>query len=451
MLKTLLLAAAFLQLAGCAALDPNDVWTRRYGHAAPANGQPLDAATRAQAFDFVWKRVRDGYVDPKLRGVDWTAVGEQYRPIALAAPGDDVFWHTLDRMTGELGDAHTRVMSARQYTYHKNKQAYTLGLRVRELNGELVVVAVGKDSPAARQGIVVGNILLEIDGKPALPWWQTTLAQTRKNSTERARQITVSRLLNSGSSDAPGQSVDLTLAGNDAKPFKTTVARTIVPLKPSVSSKILPSGYGYLNLSAFDLKLRDDIKVAMARIKSAPGIMIDLRGNGGGLLGIAASLMGGLVEGKVAAGKTLTRTGKPITAFLGLVDISKPELFITGQRDPYRGKVVVLLDDGSASASEMTAAILQGLGRAKVVGETSCGCLLGYLGLTNVPGGGAMAYSELDFEPPGGGRVEGKGVVPDVPVQLTRANLVAGKDAVVDAATALLDQMTGKAKVAAAP
>jgi carboxyl-terminal processing protease len=314
-----------------------------------------------------------------------------------------------------------------------------------------VVVNVRKDSPAALQGIVAGNTLLAIDGKPAMQWWQATLAQTRKNSTERARQNTVGRVLNAGSPEAPSQTVELKLAGNDGTPFTATVARTIVPVKPSVSSKILPSGYGYLNLSAFDAKLGGEIRTAMAKIRSAPGIMIDLRGNGGGSQAIAAGLMGAMVEGKIQAGKTLTRTGKPITAFMGLLDLSKPEFVLTGQRDPYRGKVVVLIDDGSASASELTAATLQGLGRAKVVGETSCGCLLGYLGLTNVPGGGAMAYSELDFEPPGGGRIEGKGVVPDVPVQLTRANLVAGKDAVLDAATTLLDQMTGKATVAVAP
>lgn len=438
MFKSLLLAAAFLQLAGCAVLDPNDVLTRRLGNAAPANGQPLDMRTREQAFDFVWNRVNDRYVDPQLRGVNWKAVGQQYRPLALAARHDDMFWDTLDRMTGELGDAHTRVMSSQQYTYYKNKQFYTLGLAVREMNGELVVVRVGKESPAAQAGIVAGAVLLEIDGKPATQWWQATTAASRKNSTERARQKSVLRVLNAGHPDAPSATLALRVQGLDGSAFATTLTRAIAQDKPSVSSKILPSGYGYLRLSAFDDRIKGDLVKQLSSLRSSPGIVIDLRGNGGGKQHIAQTLMNTLVEGKVAAGKTLTRTGKPLTMFMGMVDLNKPELTLQGVPDPYRGQVVLLVDEASASASELTAATLQGIGRAKVVGEVSCGCLLGYMGPTNVPGGGALVYSELDFETVDGRRIEGTGVIPDVRAALTRADLVAGRDPVLEAATALL-------------
>lgn len=450
MLKYVLFAVTLLPLTGCAVLDPNDVYTRGFGNAAPANGAPLDAATREKAFDFVWKRVKDGYVDPTLRGVDWQAMGQHYRPLALAAPSDEVFWDTLDRLTGELGDAHTRVASPRQYAYQKNKQTFTLGLRARELDGELVVVSVRKDSPAAKQGIIPGNLLLDIDGAPALQWWQTTLSKVRKNSTPRARYATVQRVLNAGSPDAPSTNLALRVGRNDGTFFVTGLERTVVPVKPAATVMTLDSGYGYLGLSAFDRTLINEITSGIASLKTAPGIIIDLRGNGGGLMGVASLLMSKLVVGKISAGKSITRSGKPITAFMGLVDVSKPEFILSGSADAYRGQVVVLIDEASASASELTAATLQGLGRAKVVGETSCGCMLGYLGLTNVPGGGGLAYSELDYQPAGGGRIEGKGVIPDVQVTLTRANLLAGKDAALEAATALLDQQTGK-KVVALP
>src|SRR6185369_4192073 len=67
----------------------------------------LSAEARIRAFDFVWSTINEHYYDPSLNGVDWKGARERYRPMALAAANDDDFWDVLDRMTGELKDAHT--------------------------------------------------------------------------------------------------------------------------------------------------------------------------------------------------------------------------------------------------------------------------------------------------------------------------------------------------------
>ena len=100
--------------------------------------------------------------------------------------------------------------------------------------------------------------------------------------------------------------------------------------------------------------------------------------------------------------------------------------------------MAVLVDAGSASASELFAGLLQSHGRATVVGETTCGCLLAFLGYAAVPGGGQLAYSEVGFVFPDGSRIEGKGVAPNVPVPVRAADLQLGRDRALEEAQAVL-------------
>ena len=445
-MKRILTALLLSQLAACATLDPHDVVTRRLGQSHSSQQQALDLATRTQAFDMVWQRIADRYVDPTLRGVDWKAAGDRFRPLAMTAPSDDMFWDTLDRMAAELGDAHTLVMSPRQYASLKTKTPLTLGLSLREMNGELVVVAVASGSKAERQGIVVGNSIRQIEGQPAAEWWRTVLEGTRKNSTQRARHKTVQRIFNSGSPAHPASQVNIVVERNDGSTQALALTRSLNASPTVLTTRRLPSGYGYLRLSAFDpdLNKRHAVEAAVADLRDHPGLLIDLRGNGGGSTDVANVLMSQLVGVKAPVGKVRTRDGKPAAALFGLIRLMGPEFVLHGSATPYKGKVVVLIDEGSASASELATASLRGLGRVKVVGETSCGCLLGHFGFTSLPGGGALAYSELDFEPVGGAWVEGQGIVPDLEVKPSRASLVAGRDAAVEAGIALLDEMTGK-------
>ena len=109
-----------------------------------------------------------------------------------------------------------------------------------------------------------------------------------------------------------------------------------------------------------------------------------------------------------------------------------------GREDAYAGKVAVLMDSDSASASEATAGGLQGMGRAIVVGETSCGCLLAYLGYAALPGGGELAYSEVGFTTVKGERIEGRGVIPDVVVERNREDIRANRDRALEMAQAAL-------------
>ena len=430
-------------LLGCAAIDPNHVLTRRIGNDAPADGAALDTSARQQAYDFVWNRVNEAYVDPKLNGVNWDQVGQDHKGKILAAANDDIFWKGLDGMVAELGDAHTRVLSPRQYAFDKEKQNWTLGLLLADLGGDIVVMAVSKNSPAEKAGLLKGNRLVTIDALPALGWWKAQISKARKNSTDRARLKSVKRVFNSGDPETPSDALHLLVERNDGSNFQTTLKRALLPRKETLTARLLDSGIGYIRLTGFDTQLRGYIPPVFQSVRDAKGLVFDLRGNGGGSLALSIRLMNELVSGRIPIGKRITRTGKPLSLLMGLMPLGTLELELVGVDKPFLGPVVVLVDGDSASASEFFAGSLQAIDRARIVGETTCGCLLGYMGYANVPGGGALAYSELDFKPLRGPRVEGNGVQPDHIVRTTRQDLIDGKDPVLEQALQMLGNRRG--------
>lgn len=187
------------------------------------------------------------------------------------------------------------------------------------------------------------------------------------------------------------------------------------------SSRVGPRiGYLWFDGWAFDLATR--LEPLLADLRDTDGLVIDLRQNRGGM------------------NPGVDRLAKFLLADAGLVAV---ETARTGERREwrhegsgeaaYRGKVAILVDEGSGSASEVFAAFLQDRGRAVVLGRTSYG---GVLNSTQVPlpTKGVLQYPHSDMKTPNGRRIEGRGVVPDIPVDLKRADLLAGKDTVLEKA-----------------
>ena len=184
-------------------------------------------------------------------------------------------------------------------------------------------------------------------------------------------------------------------------------------------------------------------------MRDTPGLILDLRGNGGGSAAMSEALITKFLSGTEKPGKLLTRTGKPVSLFF--VDMMKIEPELKGdKKTAYTKPLVILTNEGSASASEMTSGMLQELGRATVIGERTCGCLLAYLGYADVPGGGWLAYSEVGFvSSKTGKRVETVGVIPDIAVPLNREDYVLNRDRVLEAAEAFLKRKTDETKAEA--
>jgi carboxyl-terminal processing protease len=157
-------------------------------------------------------------------------------------------------------------------------------------------------------------------------------------------------------------------------------------------------------------------------------MVIDLRGNPGGVAGMIMGTAGHFIDDTVALGVMRTRTSE-------LRFRANPRRVAADGRAvaPYAGPVAILVDELTVSTSELFAAGLQGVGRARVFGSRSAGQALPAM-LARLPTGDVLMHAIADYTGPGGVRIEGDGVLPDVHVEPTRAALLAGVDPALDAA-----------------
>jgi carboxyl-terminal processing protease len=390
----------------------------------------LTAKDRVRIFEQVWKLVNENYYSANFNGVDWNRVRERYRPQAESASNDDEFYTVLRHMVGELRDAHTQIITPEEREYEKRKQGVTIGVRVREVEGKPTIISVAPQSEADQSGLKPGMRVLSINNVNIAEYLKTTALTLGAMSSDRATIASEYGHLFRGD---PGTPVTLTVTGLDNKPFTVTLKRRIVDASAQVSKRKLSGGIGYIKMTAWESPADTQFEEALSEMHDSSGLIIDLRGNGGGEAGIVFKLANLFFRNKVSLGKFISRSGK-IT-----------ETFSNSHKGPvYESPVSILVDEGSASGSELFAGVMQEHGRAKIIGRESCGCLLVVQKLSKLYGGAQLSISELDFKTPNGKRLEGIGVVPDQIVPLRRDDLLAGRDAALEAAQQRLNEVTKK-------
>jgi len=182
-------------------------------------------------------------------------------------------------------------------------------------------------------------------------------------------------------------------------------------------------------MTAVDRPFQD----AVDRFRTADGIVIDLRGNPGGLAAMIMGLAGHFIDERSVLGVMHTKDSElRFTVNPRLVNSA-------GERvQPYGGPVAILIDGMTGSASECFAGGMQSLGRARVFGQTSMGQALPAL-FDRLPNGDVLIHAWGDFVTGTGVRIEGRGVVPDQIVTASRENLLAGRDGTLEAALRWVD------------
>jgi carboxyl-terminal processing protease len=382
----------------------------------------VTAENRLKIFNQVWETIDKKYYDDKFNGVDWKKVREDYRPKVESAKNDVEFYAVIKEMVRELQDAHTRFWTPTEAELRRKKQSSSIGLSVEEIDGKIVVTGVQTNSDEEKAGVKAGMIVNLIDGQNVSERLNE-LKQTIKSSSAQAVKVLSIRALFRGE---VGTTIKLSLLDFDNKPLDVTFTRRIFNQSLEIISRQLADNIGYVKFDTFDDKLSDKLKTAISNLKSTQGLIIDLRDNGGGEVNFVEKIAGWLVDKKTSFGKMQWRGKEP------------KEIFVGGDKSGiYASPIVILIDKDSASGSELLTIGLQESGRVKVVGSTSCGCLLGIRGAKEIKDG-ELELSQIGFISAKNFRVETNGITPDFVVKPTVNDFREKTDRVLEEAVKLL-------------
>jgi carboxyl-terminal processing protease len=400
-----------------------------------------------ETFDAVWKIVKDGHFDPAFDVATWDRVGAELRPKAVEAKTPGELRAVLANMLGRLGLSHFAVIPSTPDNPgdHANLSGQP-GFDVRLIDRQLVVSSVDPEGGAAAEGVHAGWIVQTIGGTAVstlltgipdstpprlaqLQAWRLAVPRLRGPSDTRAEISFVD-----GAGATVTKSVELRQERGEpvtVGSLPTMFVRVTSSLKPT------PAGgtAGVIGFNVWMTAVDAQFQKAMDEFRSADGIVIDLRGNPGGLAAMIMGLAGHFVSDRATLGVMKTRQSE-------MKFPANPRLVnAAGDRvEPYKGPVAILVDGMTGSASECFSGGLQSLGRVRVFGQTSMGQALPAL-FDRLPNGDVLIHAWGDFVTGTGVRIEGRGVVPDEPVALTRAGLLAGHDATLEGALAWIDRM----------
>jgi carboxyl-terminal processing protease len=401
-----------------------------------------------ETFDRVWTIVRDTHFDKTFNGVDWEAVRTELRPRASAAASDSQLRAVIRDMLGRLGQSHFALIpsTADSTTDDRGDLTAGPGLQVRLVDRSLLVTAVQPDSPAARAGVRLGWTVASIDARsirkmldslPEMPQRLLAVEAWRLGETRlRGPQGSTVRI-EFVDGDSKTISLDLERTPDQGEPAKIGNLPTMF-VRVTAEERRTPAGAtaGVIGFNVWLPAVDAPFQKAVDRFRTTSGIVIDLRGNPGGLAAMLMGISGHFVAERKSLGVMKTRDSE-------LRFFANPRMVsASGERvEPFAGPVAILVDALTGSASECFAGGMQSIKRVQVFGQTSTGQALPAV-FDKLPNGDVLIHAYADFVTADGTRLEGRGVVPDVEVPLTRQDLLAGKDATLDRALQWIDEST---------
>lgn len=296
-----------------------------------------------------------------------------------------------DAIRGMLSglDPHSAYLVAEEYQELKEGttgQFGGLGIEVTMENGFVKVVSPIDDTPAQRAGIKTGDLIVRLDDQPVKGMSLNDAVKIMRGE--------------------PGSKILLTVVreGEEA-PLKITITRDIIKVK-SVKSRMLEKDYGYVRISSFQSKTGENLKEAIADLKkenagNLKGLVLDLRNNPGGVLNAAVEVSDAFIK----SGLIVYTEGRIENSEMRFN--ASPDDIIEG------APIVVLINAGSASASEIVAGALQDQKRAVIIGEKSFGkgSVQTILPTSN---GAAVKLTTARYYTPSGRSIQAEGIEPDI-------------------------------------
>jgi carboxyl-terminal processing protease len=349
-----------------------------------------------EVIDEVWQVIDHDYVDGTFNGTDWRAVRAQYLKRSYASNKEA--YAAIREMLEKLGDPYTRFMDPEQF---KSMQIDTsgeltgVGIQIAqdEKTKEIRVISPIDGSPAAKAGILAKDVLLKVGDKSTKGMDINEVVSLIRGPINTKVSVTILR---------------------DNKSLVFNLKRELIELR-AVRHAFQPSttgGVGYIRLSQFSSHAPDEMKAAIKDLlkKNASGFILDLRMNPGGLLYASADI---------------ARMWLDNAPIVSTVDRRGESERITANSSSLTDKpLVVLVDGGSASASEILSGALQDDQRAVLIGTKTFGKGL-VQSVHPLGDGSGMAVTIAKYFTPSGRDINKKGIEPDYKIELTEAQMKA--------------------------
>lgn len=408
-----------------------------------------------EAFDAMFAKVSREYPFTAEKNLDWQALYDQYAPQIAKARNAQDFYRALRDFTFEIPDQHVNAELDPEVFYQENGGGF--GLVIAELSdGRVIATDVLPETPAAQAGIQPGAEIISWNGEPVSDAISKIIPALGPYSTDHARRAAQVIFLQRV---PPGTSVDVTFSNPEqSQPTNKKLASKVeydslfkalgaqnTPILPVEASILQPSGLGYIKINTF---MDDTHMTAMLwdrYIKEfidqeVPGLIIDLRVNGGGDSSLANNFAGYLFDEEMVLYRSSSYNQES-----GQFEYSPQPARLEPGPLYYEGPVALLIGPDCVSACEGFAYTLSQGNRSILVGHyPTAGAYGGVsLGQFRMPDDLSMQFPTSRSETLDGELIiEGSGVLPTLTVPVTESSTLGQQDTVLDAAIqALLEQL----------
>ena len=393
-----------------------------------------------ETFLNVWNKVNTTFYEKTFNGVDWKSIKSTYAARVEKAKSNKELRLILNEMLDELKLSHFGVSKNHQEPGNRVTTGTYLGMELRIVKQQLMIYDIVKGSPADLAGLKPGMILTSFEGEPMAGIIESF--ELTSKSTPLRRMMAIRSILTKISTPEDGKTT-----------LKTANSETVFDFKPSFyqgetgrlgHQTHIPFSFETrlvgkeknIRFLAFDIFLpelmpRINQALAQAHSEKAAGLILDLRGNPGGVGIMAPGIIGRIISKDLDLGDMNNTAGNlPFHAY--------------PQKNAYLGPVAVLVDSFSASTSEICAAALQEHQRARIFGRTTTGAVLPSV-IVNLPNGDLLQYAVGDYVTAlKKTHLEGKGVTPDQIIPLDPSAFLTGTDPDLEAAMLWLQKQPSK-------
>jgi carboxyl-terminal processing protease len=406
--------------------------------------EPLPAGPHVVAFEYVWRTVAEKHYDPTLACLDWVALRKHFgQKVADAGTDAAAAYAAINELLALLGQSHLHASapsgtSVPEYeTGPATVPIVIRWLQVERGSDRRAVVVVDEAVDGHPSGLPRGAIVTRIGGESVDEIAERAAASVRERG-GRANEIafTVARAVGSRLSCPAGghKTLEFLDPGNADATTELEVAcfmpegermslGNLRDLPTVVKSSMVGEPIGYLAFNFWMLPMAPQIEAGLASLREQgmAGLVIDLRGNPGGVGSMSIPIARMLVREGGSLGRLQMRE-------------FNQEFKVAPNPEAFAGPIAILVDEGTASTSEIFALGMRDIGRVTIVGAgPSAGMALPSM-IEELPDGGMIQYVVGDYHSGRGTAAEGEGVVPELLVVETRTDYVAGRDPVLDAA-----------------